>query len=489
MTNEYFSNADGRLWIQLDGPGTALAFVNCTDIGDTEISRGDVSQVLCPNPLVAGEYLVAFTTQGEPGRPSIQFTVPRGKTSGILDQLATRCALLPSYILLATCASRDEFLPLGTEEDFAVRVARRGLLSNSGMANQGSARRGGEGATGALCSYTFSFEGIEQAFRPLPRQILAGAGVVFLSVAAYDVGACTGCGERLIAGGTLNDLYFSDDGALTWTASVASPFAAGQDISAVGGYPVGELYRVFCLRGTSVAATHAQLRYSDDEGATWAALVNIGSIDTEFVPTSQGFWIVNQNLMFVVTDTGGGAAGSIYRGTTDGTSWTLVGSVAAPLNAVHALNDKQVLVVGGTNSISYSSDAGTTWEAITGPAAEAANDALSCVMLSTNHWLVGYDDGNLWQTMDGGNTWEESVINLPLPGTTLLAVRSLRAMDEQCVFMGLEFSYGVDHYGSLARDIAGGTSNSWEHTVTTTATVFGTTCVWPCGYNNVYGVF
>ena len=84
------------------------------------------------------------------------------------------------------------------------------------------------------------------------------------------------------------------------------------------------------------------------------------------------------------------------------------------LKAVSNYDVQNVLAVGNSNAVVYTSNGGSTWETITGPAVGV--NLGSCWMWGADVWLVGEGAnglGRLWLTINRGVNWTQ--IGLPAP--------------------------------------------------------------------------
>lgn len=82
------------------------------------------------------------------------------------------------------------------------------------------------------------------------------------------------------------------------------------------------------------------------------------------------------------------------------------------LRSVSAFDSDNVLAVGDSNAVVFTSNGGSTWESITGPAVGVNLGA--CWMWDKKTWLVGEGaggTGKLWLTINAGITWTQ--VGLP----------------------------------------------------------------------------
>lgn len=91
------------------------------------------------------------------------------------------------------------------------------------------------------------------------------------------------------------------------------------------------------------------------------------------------------------------------------------------LNAVNAYDTKNVLAVGNSNAVLFTSNGGSIWETVTGPAVGVNLGA--CWMWNEDTWFVGEGaggTGKLWLTTNSGVTWTQ--VGLPSTYTRIMDI-------------------------------------------------------------------
>lgn len=262
------------------------------------------------------------------------------------------------------------------------------------------------------------------------------------------------------AAATANILYSNDKGA-TIAATSADPFAADEHAS----YPLvaqrsDTQFRLFVSRITTDGSNPAEIAYADvtygDEGTTTWTTVNVGSNNGDVVTSA--FTPSGQIILVAVDDN------KIFRSSDQGETFSQVWSGSAQINAF-AKDDTSgyLYAAGASNTLLRSTDDGASWSAITGPTGSnastsiaVANDAIwlgngtsifytqakkpssanqweSQKDFGTNHQVktihcagrstnitagsgilprvvvtdTSGNEGDLWYSLDGGETWEE----------------------------------------------------------------------------------
>jgi photosystem II stability/assembly factor-like uncharacterized protein len=105
-------------------------------------------------------------------------------------------------------------------------------------------------------------------------------------------------------------------------------------------------------------------------------------------------------------------------------------------------------MVGDLNAIIHTTNGGSTWMPLTGP---AVGETLNCVwMYDTDTWFVGTSTGGLYLTQNSGVTWDNVADNLPI---TINEVNEILFFDDTVGYMSV--SDGAAH-SQIMRTIDGG---------------------------------
>ena len=210
-----------------------------------------------------------------------------------------------------------------------------------------------------------------------------------------------------------------------------------------------------------------------------------------FVPWNGGLFAWDRWNLWCCTDTAAGAAGDIFKSTDGGVTWDLQLSAASDaLNCIRFASVDVGLCVGDTNEIQYTDDSGLHWTTITGPVAQNAADCLTCAIINENSWYVGYDDGELWYTADGGTNWSQLALGLPAAGHTISAINDMGHVGEHIIWLAIHGNDGANEVGFVARSVTGGSTGSWEYSQAPTdcATGNGFEAIHVCGVNQAFAV-
>ena len=221
-------------------------------------------------------------------------------------------------------------------------------------------------------------------------------------------------GNRLVSVGDRGHILYSDDQGKTWTqAKVPSR----QLLTAV--------YFVDDQHGWAVGHD-AQILASADGGLTWSKQFE----DLKRESPLLDVWFKDVNSGLAV-----GAYGALLETTDGGKNWEdvsdrLDNEDQFHLNAIAAVKDAGLFIVGESGSMFRSADWGQTWEKLEGPYEGSLFGVIGTAQPQT---LLAYGlRGNLYRSTDFGSTWEQvelkaarGALEFGLSGATLLADGSI----------------------------------------------------------------
>jgi photosystem II stability/assembly factor-like uncharacterized protein len=378
----------------------APSFQSCLIAGSVEQAFGDIERIECPDPDEYGGFIEVGTIRGAEERPTTSLTGRYASdiASELLQLAKIKCAS-DVQIHFGSCEDPSDF------NNFSKAIVlEEAFLTNVSTEELGAIESGGQAAINESADLA-----AKSWYEVLPLTFSERAGsVVTVEVVDITFADKIGCGEcedegdgcekiygiTVTAGGspgTPADCVYSLDGGTTWYAEDIDGLAAndGSAIAVIGTYVVG-----FSNASESLLyLLKSELNGTGPEG-TWT------EVATGFVASSgpNDAWSVGTKAFIV------GDGGYIYA-TEDPTAGVTVldagVATAQDLSAVHALSKEMAVAVGAAGAVVYTLD-GTTWTAVTAPAAEVLQ---AVWMKSKKEWWVGSASGNLWYTTDSGATW------------------------------------------------------------------------------------
>ncbi|MEX3777029.1 WD40/YVTN/BNR-like repeat-containing protein [Pseudomonas sp. MYb118] len=216
-------------------------------------------------------------------------------------------------------------------------------------------------------------------------------------------------GKRLVAVGDRGHILYSDDQGTTWTQAKVP---TRQLLTSV--------YFVDDKHGWAVGHD-AQILASEDGGATWNKQFEDLTRESPLLDV----WFQDVDNGFAV-----GAYGNLMATTDGGKHWEdasdrLDNEDQYHLNAIAAVKDAGLFIVGEQGSMFRSADWGQTWEKLEGP---YEGSLFGVIGTSQANTLLAYGlRGNLYRSTDFGSTWEQvelkaarGALEFGLSGATLL---------------------------------------------------------------------
>ncbi|MBZ9784489.1 hypothetical protein K9857_23400 [Pseudomonas sp. REP124] len=216
-------------------------------------------------------------------------------------------------------------------------------------------------------------------------------------------------GKRLVAVGDRGHILYSDDQGSTWTQAKVPTRQLLTSVFFVDdkhGWAVGH---------------DAQILASEDGGVTWTKQFE----DLKRESPLLDVWFQDASSGFAV-----GAYGALLATTDGGKNWEdvsdrLDNEDQYHLNAIAAVKDAGLFIVGEQGSMYRSADWGQTWEKLEGPYEGSLFGVIGTAQPNT---LLAYGlRGNLYRSTDFGSTWEQvelkaerGALEFGLSGGTLL---------------------------------------------------------------------
>jgi len=201
--------------------------------------------------------------------------------------------------------------------------------------------------------------------------------------------------------GTVPSLLYSDDSGVTFSSQDISTLFSNESVA--DAIVIGGLYVLISNTSNSLHWTNAEEIYEATN--TWNEVV------TGFVAAHAPNAISAADIRHIWIVGDGGYVYFTDNVKVDVEVQDAGIATTQNLNAVHALNKNNVLAVGNSNAVIYSSN-GETWESVTGPAVGVNLGA--CWMWDADTWFVGEGaggTGKVWLTSNRGISWSQ--VGLP----------------------------------------------------------------------------
>lgn len=479
MADEALTSLSVALWAMPGGPNSEPRFLGCHAISSVTKPKGNNTLVHCPDPVQPRKYKVTTKTRSAPGLTTYTIETKMFRLADYLENL--NCPI-PIIAQVTPCAPKNEFW----------NWSRSFYLPNSDNVQEGLSNfvSGGDDENPIMQSFDMEADDL---IRLYPLRISRDQSIVetqaLNSIFACDQDVCAGpCGalnEKCdtlyavsdpVSGSASNTatVHIMSDGS--WAAAAADPFATDEAISAGVCFAVdSSTRRILVFRGSTDAGSPAEAAYSDDGGATWTT-ANIGTDNGEFVVSSKAVYAINQNNIWVGTD-----SGRIYFSASGGASWVVQedqGIHSAAWNWVHFSDSSNGFAGGAGDVIAITVDGGDVWSQTN--ATGNAGDITAGGVVDTNNFWVGTDDGELFYTSNAGVTWAERDFSIGAAGAPAV-VDDIRFVDNMLGFMSVRNSAPTS---TILMTRTGG--YNWE--IVTTPTNAGVNSLAVCGPRLIYAV-
>jgi hypothetical protein len=515
MTETYYTDKMGMIWVQPDGPATVCHPLFCHDMGDIDAPAGDVTTVMCTNANRV--YETVNRDQGAPSAATttIEAWLPKTRT-WLQKQLERRCAF-PIYVQRATCPPDNVFL------NYEVGKVLQNTFITSHSESNMVKRRWEEGDSPTKAGETFDINA--QPNPPMYWKLEHARRTAVEDQHLRDIAGCTipqcagPCGpaadvcDRMVivadcdSGVAVANVWYSADNVATWTA-LAGPFTNTEDVATVVCFPLdATTTRVLIGSGTTMGVA-AQVAYCDNlwSGAgTWSAAITMG-VAGDYFMHSGGLFALDQYHVWAGLD-----SGIVYFSADGGATWTAqvpVNGTPDPIYYVHFCDFNYGWAVGDNRWMNYTTDGGGHWALVTN-AAGVGTDIYTCVACIDSHraWVGGTNTTKtaavFYYTTDAGTTWTDYLPRLqaapsgipggsPASAGTITAIADVMFYDEFAGSVTGNWNDSAHDYKGTWRTYNGG--YDWEFYYDTAeyfgsaVAHFGGEATWICDYNHIVSV-
>lgn len=363
---------------------------------------GTLTPIRIPSRDAYEQFDVVTSITGTPGLPTLSLEIDRQRVLSEMLKLANIGCPIDIQVHSGACKNPSDFNQ-GWEIIDVFEIAR---MTNISAGDLGALDPGEDG----IILETAAFEALEwYQIKPLAPNEIAAADIVaeVIDTVICDSAACGACGiasdgcQKVFALTLANEgspglpaaLIYSSDGGATIDQTVVSTLAANEAPDAMA-----------CV------GTYLVVVSEDSASLHYASLVDILAGTETWTEVSTGFvgggeprriFSLGSTFTWIA-----GAGGYIYF-TTDPTGGvtpqTSGGVTVQDLNAIHGVDELNLVAVGNQNAVLVTDNGGASWSAVTGPAPAVALNAV--FMKSKLEWLVGSAGGVLYYTIDGGANW------------------------------------------------------------------------------------
>lgn len=385
------------------GPGRVPLYQGQARAMGPSWAFGDRTPIRKPDPARYNGFIIIDAIKGERGLPSMSLEKRYDFDISELLQIARRGCPMDIQVHMGKCQNPSDFNG-GWDKTVILEGAD---ISNWAAGELGALNQSEDAVinetidTNALDLY----EVLRLNFTELAE---AQAVQEVVDIAICDSVTCGVCGiastgcQRFFAvtkshgasPGLPAELIYSSDGGATIGQRSITTLAANEDPSALA--CAGTYLAIVSNESGSIHyAPIADILAGSEVWAEVATglVVPAGRPNDIFSAGSGHTWIVgNGGYIYFASD--------ITAGVTPQTA----GSVTVEnLNAIHGLDDRNLVAVGANNAVLRTANGGATWTGLTGPAVGV--DLNTVWMRTDSEWFVGAANGNLYYTRDYGATW------------------------------------------------------------------------------------
>lgn len=437
------------------GPGRFIDYDGRARAQAVSDPAGDVTPIYEPNPFSYAAFNIVGSIRGMPALPST--TLERRRTYGVSSwkRLKDVGCVIDVHVNFGLCSD-----PGAHNDAELIDVFEQANITSYATTDLGAL----DGGQNAAINETMPISA--QLYYQIDPQLrlteLNPTGITreILDIDICDRVNCGICGSvsdgcnkifalSISAGGSPGlpaDVIVSSDGGATWgkTNITTLPVASAPSHAACVGvyYVVTSTITPFihyALQATILAAPGTETWFSNTAG------INVAG-------TPNALWAYASSQVWVV-----GTGGFVYKYSdiTGTPQIQTAGTVTSQnLNAVHGSDQDNIVAVGASNAVIFTTDGGDTWQSVTGPAPAVALNTVWVKDFDT--WFVGSAGGNLYYTDNSGATWTR--IRFPGDGAGTVSMIKFNETPSQTV--GWMAHATATPTGRILRSLDGG--NGWD---------------------------
>jgi photosystem II stability/assembly factor-like uncharacterized protein len=393
MATIVYESKNNALWLQRECYGN-LEFLGCHDLTDLTIPQGELTD--SRQRVGKNQFDVVASKRSIPESPTATISFYR-QVVNLVTELPCPFSLMVYY---SNCGADED--PTNYDYIDVLNTINRVEISQANVVNQISA----DGATDVggdvvqeVSLQMRQYYTIKQLIHTdLTHAALSGRIIADIAVCDSDP-ECGDCDDPTIGCQTLwivtngspgfygdARIFKSTDGGTTWTEQTNSMTLDTDNLSAVD------------CSGDVVVITNgdtAEYQFTNDGGTTWTLVTTPDEVINDvFVLTSVKIWFAADN-------------GNIYFSEDKGASVATQDDGVATsenLNSIHFADADKGYAVGDSNAFVSTTDGGTSWAAVTGPAAGVNLNVVRAVP-NSDIVFVGSAAGILYRSIDNGVTW------------------------------------------------------------------------------------
>lgn len=418
MTNNLALTAvNNRVWIVEGGvnPARAPEFISMGKVsGDPSIGIGEEKRISAPDPNSFGRDIQVGTVPGETERAKLSLAVRYTVQKARLMELKNKRCRLDVFVLSGKCGNPQDFTEGGEKWTYFPD----GKISSHSLENYGAFGLDENNPTNETVDMTAEdyWEYLYMRQDQIGASVTTREALTVDTFAGNDCDTCPDACEKVMitmAGanatpGTPPSLLYSEDAGESFNSQTITTLFSNETVS-----------------DSVVAGAALVLISATSNSIHWTDINELYTNANAWTEVVSGF-VANKNpLAITAADVRHiwivGNGGYIYFAKNFKVKVEVQDAGVATtqnLNAVNAYDSQNVVAVGNSNAVVYTSNGGSIWESVTGPSVGVNLGAVW--MWDEKTWLVGEGaggTGKLWLTVNSGISWTQ--IGLPATYTRI----------------------------------------------------------------------